>query len=77
MPDIPGSHGGIANKFVELFVKTGEVPKEMGREIPLALERRNNARYEPHAQITKEHAEEMIHLGEKLRGILEKKIVES
>jgi len=75
LPDIPGSHGGIVNKFGELFVKTGEVPKEMGREIRLALERRNNARYEPHAQITKDHVEEIIDLGGRLGGILEKKLV--
>ena len=74
LPDIPGSHGGIVNKFVELFVKTGEVPKEMGREIRLALERRNNARYEPHAQITKDHVEEIIDLGGRLGEILEKKL---
>jgi len=74
LPDIPGSHGGIVQKFGELFVKTGEVPKELGREINLALERRNNARYEPHAQITKEDAEEIIDLGERLQKILEKNL---
>ena len=44
LPDIPGSHGGIVQKFGELFVKTGEVPKELGRGIGLALKRKNNAR---------------------------------
>lgn len=77
LPDIPGSHGGIVNKFGELYVKAGDVPKEMGRGIGLALEKRNNARYEPHVQMTKDQAEEVIGLGEKLQGILEKKIVES
>lgn len=74
LPDIPGSHGGIVNKFGELFVKTGEVPKELGRAIGLALEKRNNARYEPHSEITKEHAEEIISLAERLRQILEDKM---
>lgn len=74
LPDIPGPHGGIVNKFGELFVKTGEVPKEMGREISLALKKKNNARYEPHAQMTKETAEEIISLGERLRRVLEKKL---
>lgn len=45
LPDIPGSHGGIVKKFGELFVKSGEVPKELGRQMNLALEKRNNARY--------------------------------
>jgi uncharacterized protein (UPF0332 family) len=74
LPDIPGSHGGIVKKFGELFVKTGEVPRELGRLINLALERRNNARYEPHAQITKEDAEKVINLSERLQKILEEKL---
>lgn len=74
MPDIPGSHGGIVNKFGELFVKTGQAPKEVGRALGVALEQRNDARYEPHAQISKEQAEEMIRLGEQLQKILEKKL---
>ena len=74
LPDIPGSHGGIVNKFGQLFIKTGEVPKEIGRQLRLALERRNNARYEPHAQITKEHNEEIINLGNRLQEILEKEL---
>ena len=74
LPSLPGSHGGIVNKFGELYVKTEEVPKETGRAIRLALETRNNARYEPHIQITKEHAEEIIKLGERLQRILSEKI---
>lgn len=74
LPEIPGSHGGIVNKFGEWFVKTGEVPKELGRAIGLALEKRNNARYEPHAKITREQAEEIISLGERLRQIFEDKV---
>ncbi len=76
LPDIPGSHGGIVGKFGELYVKTGDLPKDLGRAIGLALEKRNNARYEPHAEITKKQAEEILNLGEKLRDILEKKIHE-
>jgi uncharacterized protein (UPF0332 family)/predicted nucleotidyltransferase len=74
LPDIPGSHGGIVQKFGELFVKSREAPREMGREIGLALEKRNNARYEPHAQITEEDAKEIIDLGERLQKILEKNL---
>lgn len=74
LPAIPGSHGGIVQKFGELYIKTGELPKEFGRDIALALEKRNNARYEPHAQIKKEDAEELIILGEKLQKILKEKV---
>jgi len=74
LPEIPGSHGGIVQKFGELYVKTEEVPKELGREISLALEKRNNARYEPHAQIKKEDAEKIVLLGERLQNILKEKI---
>jgi len=77
LPDIPGSHGGIVMKFGELFVKTGEVPKETGRGVNLALEKRNNARYEPHVQITEAEAREVICLAEMLLKTLEKKLAES
>jgi hypothetical protein len=48
--------------------------KESRRGINLALERRNNARYEPHAQITEKDAEEIIGLGQRLQKILEEKL---
>ena len=73
LSDLPGSYGGIVNKFGDIYVRSGELPKELGRQIRLALEKRNNARYEPHAQITKEEAEDMVALGEKLRLVLEHK----
>ena len=77
LPEIPGTRGGIVMKFGELFVKTGEVSKETGREVNLALEKRNNARYEPHFEITQEQATEVISLAERLLEILEKELVES
>jgi uncharacterized protein (UPF0332 family)/predicted nucleotidyltransferase len=77
LPNLPGSHGGIVTKFGELFVKTGEISKELARAVHRALEKRNNARYEPHAQITKQDAEEIIDLSEQLQRILEKKLDKS
>ena len=74
LPDIPSSHGGIVNKFGLLFVKTEDVPKEIGRNLHLALEMRNNARYEPHAQITKDQADLIINLAKQLQALLEKQI---
>jgi len=53
---------------------TGKAHGLLRRRINLALERRNNARYEPHAQIAKKDAEEIIDLGERLQKILEEKL---
>lgn len=68
---IPSRHSGVVSKFGELFAKPGIVPKELGRRLNNALRKRNDARYEPHAVINKEDAEEIIELAQKLIAILE------
>jgi len=62
LEDIPGSHKGVITKFGELFIKTGSLPKEMGRRLNKGLWLRNQARYERHARIGKEEAESMLDL---------------
>jgi len=71
---LPSSHSDVINKFGELHVKSGELPKELSRKLRKALENRNRARYEPHATITKEMAEETILFAEELIQLLEKKL---
>ena len=71
LPDLPGSHGGIVQKFGELYVLTGEIPRDVGRRLAQALEKRNDARYEPHAALGAEEAAQVISLGEELQQILE------
>jgi uncharacterized protein (UPF0332 family)/predicted nucleotidyltransferase len=74
LPDLPGSHGGIVQRFGELYVVTGDIPRDVGRRIAQALEKRNDARYDPHAALGLEEAAEVIALGEHLREILEKRL---
>ncbi len=71
---LPSRHGGIVSKFGDLFARTGLVPKEFGRRLNRALDKRNDARYEPHAEITKDDAQEVIALAKDLIAILEKNI---
>jgi uncharacterized protein (UPF0332 family)/predicted nucleotidyltransferase len=49
--DLPKTHGGVVTKFGELYVKRRILPASTGRELHLALERRNKARYDYHAEI--------------------------
>src|SRR5712692_4070260 len=67
---LPRTHGGIVQKFGEFYVQAGLVAKEAGRGLNQALQFRNDARYDFHAEITKEKAEEVIKLAETLVGVL-------
>jgi len=69
---LPTSHGAVMNRLGELYIRNGELPREFGPKLRKALRDRNMARYEPHAMITKEMAEEIIALGEELVKLLER-----
>ncbi|MBI5966409.1 MAG: HEPN domain-containing protein [Deltaproteobacteria bacterium] len=71
---IPGSHGGVVNKFGELYVQSGEVSKELGRSLNRHLELRNRARYDPHAEITSEAAKRVIETAEEMIELLADKL---
>jgi len=60
MEAIPKRHGGIAQKFGEFYVRTGVFPPEIGRNAGKFLTLRNRARYDFQAEITQEHAENVI-----------------
>ena len=64
---------GIARKFVEIM-KTGEIPSEVGRKLHLSFENRNKARYDSHARITVEDADDVENLVKFLIGFLEREI---
>ncbi len=70
--DIPGSHGGLVGKFGELFVQTGELPRELGRRLNRGLEARAAARYDYAAQITEDMAQEVLNLAQELIARLER-----
>ena len=54
------SHKGVISGFGEHFIKTNIFPKEMGRELNRAFEKRQLGDYEYTFVITKDEAEEMF-----------------
>lgn len=73
--DLPGSHGGIVSLFGQLYVKTNEMDKEIGRGLNMALKLRNMARYKPDGPITREDAKDVLGLAERLIEIVSEKIL--
>ena len=73
------SHKGVISAFGEHFVKTDIFPKEMGRELNRAFEKRQMGDYEYTFVISKEEAEEIIANGrkfiEKIVQYLKKKTI--
>lgn len=63
--DWPRSHSGIIQKFGEVWVKTGLLPREMGRELNKGFERRNRARYERHITVGEDDTKEMLALADR------------
>ena len=59
------SHKGVISAFGEHFIKTGVFPKEMGRELNRAFEKRQLGDYEYTFVISKREAEEMLESGKK------------
>lgn len=72
MDELPRSHGGVVNRFGDLYVRSGKVSSELGRGINLALEARGRARYDEDALITEDDAREMIILAERLLEYVER-----
>jgi len=74
------SHKGVISAFGEHFVKTGVFPKEIGRELNRAFEKRQLGDYEYTFVISKREAEEMLESGKKfvneiVQHLKEKKIL--
>jgi len=68
--DLPGSHGGLIQRFGEVWVKTGLLPGEMGRELHKGFERGNQARYERHATFGEDDAQAMLALADQFIAAL-------
>jgi uncharacterized protein (UPF0332 family) len=54
------SHKGTISGFGEQFVKAGTFPKQMGRELNRAVEKRQLGDYESSPAISNEDAEELL-----------------
>lgn len=66
MDSLPKTHGGIVNRFGDLYIRTGKLPRTLGRDLHLALEIRGRARYEEERMIIREDAEEVLTLADRL-----------
>lgn len=74
---LPRTHGGIVQKFGELYVQTGQVERALGRSLNQMLQFRNNARYDFHAEVTREKAQQTITLAEELLRMLQERLKET
>ncbi len=70
LEDLPGSHGGLISKFGELYIMTKKIPKELGKNLNIALSLRNKARYDPLAILTKENGDFILSLIKELSKFL-------
>ena len=59
------SHKGVISAFGQIFIKSGVLPKELGRELNKAFEKRQIGDYEYTFILSKEEAEELLINGKK------------
>ncbi|MEK7277993.1 MAG: nucleotidyltransferase domain-containing protein [Chloroflexota bacterium] len=62
--ELPKTHSGVSNRFSDLFVKAGLVPRDFGGKVTDALKLRNRSRYDRNADITAEQVTETLNFGE-------------
>ena len=74
MDELPSSHRGIVNKFGELYVKSGEIERELGRKLNDGIKVRNKARYESHTEVSEKEARELIEVAKTLINHLSQKL---
>jgi uncharacterized protein (UPF0332 family)/predicted nucleotidyltransferase len=72
--ELPRTHGGIVQKFGQLYIKTKILSQDLGRELNLSLDLRNRARYDFHAQVISGGVKKVIKLAKDLIKHLEKNL---
>jgi len=63
---LASSHSGVVQQFGELYIKSGELERDLGKTIHKSLALRAQARYVPSAQMRKEDAELVIDTARKM-----------
>lgn len=63
------SHKAVISSFGERFVKTGKLPRELGRQLNLAFQKRQLSDYEHDFVISRDEASELLSTG---RAFVEK-----
>jgi uncharacterized protein (UPF0332 family) len=69
---LPTTHAGVVNRFGELYIKSGRLPKEFSKQLRQGLRYRNLARYDRRAEIGADKANEVIKLAEELVAALDR-----
>jgi len=72
--ELPSSHGGVAIKFGEIYIKDGPLPRNIGRELSNSLALRNKSRYDRHAMIGQEEADKVLKLADEMIKILDEEL---
>ena len=72
---LPRTHGGIVGTFSRTWIHDRhEIPEEVGRLLNRTLDRRNRARYDPHATLTASEAAEAVTAAERLIAALRARV---
>ena len=74
LPELPRSHGGLLNKFSELYVKNGHLSRKIGGDLNIMLKLRSIARYDAHGLVEERNAQDAIKLAKALMEALESQI---
>lgn len=69
--NLPKTHDGVSNRFSDLFVRTGIVPRIFGGRLSDALRLRNRARYNRNVNIEPEQVQETLNFAEEMLRALE------
>ncbi len=71
------SHKGVISVFGELFVKAGVFPREFGRELNKAFEKRQLGDYESKSTVSEEDAQETLTRAHEFCGEIGRRLKES
>lgn len=72
----PTSHGGAVQTFGRLYVQTGRASRELARRLGIGLELHNKARYDGHARIRYDDAQDVIRLAGDLIALAEEELAQ-
>lgn len=72
---LPKSHGGVKTLFSDHFIKSGVLPREFGRRFSHCLQYRNEARYDPTAEVTADKGQTVVRFAAEMLASLGRYLV--